>query len=154
MMKFLKKRITLRINLIWTAVILLLIVGIAICLYLRVPDNLYFILMEPDWVSSGQVAVFGKHEWREMTREEIAEVVSVLNEFRFEGEKERVFAPDLYDGAQIRLYMNSGKILNIHCFSDIYGINEHSYRTSKALRKLDYLWRDKYRYVGLSPDEL
>ena len=60
--------------------------------------------------------------------------------------------PDLNDGAQIRLFMNDGTVLNIHCFSAVYGINEDSYPTSDALRRLETLWMDKYRGEPPEPE--
>lgn len=139
MTAFLKKPITLRINLIWTAVILLLILGIALCLYLRVPDNLYFMLMEPDWVSSAQVSLRGTV--RDLTPQELRDVVSILNDFRFEDVGERCFGPDPYEYADIRLHMKSGKTLTICCSGGFYGVGEYSYPNSQALWKLGELWK-------------
>ena len=125
-MNFLKKTVTLRINIFALLLVLLLIGAVAAVIYFRVPQNLFFMLLHPSQVESIQIRV-NRDEYQELSLQEIAALVGVLNDFRIRDSGVRSNPPENQSNAEYHIHMKWGFTVHLCCTGGTVNINADSY---------------------------
>lgn len=155
MLSRLKKSITVTIRVRNLVILAVCIAVLLLGAYLRVPDNLFFMLLESDQVQSAYVWC-GRGSMP-LTREEIGEVVALLNDVRIIGPGERrdSYGVQLY--YPLTLQLTDGTQLRFECnVKDRLRINGYQYDdiadASKPIRRF---CSEKFEeYAKLHPLEL
>lgn len=105
-MNVLSRRVTLRINVLCLLLVLLLICAAVLAYWYFAPGNLFFMLLREEAVESVQRNWGG--ELQTLTREEAAEVVNILKDFRITEKGLRGRPPENYALAELQIHMKTG----------------------------------------------
>lgn len=124
-MQFFKKTVTLKINIFALCTVLILLVGIAAAIRFHVPENLFFMLLRPSHIESVEYRVYdtGTITYAQMTEQDIATTVAILNQVRVTDEVRRSFTLSSQATADCKIHLKWGSPLSIHAGIGSLGIN-------------------------------
>lgn len=142
-MNFLKKTVTLRIHIFVLLLALLFLGMVAVGIYFRLPQNLFFMLLQPSQVESVQIRV-GSQEYQELSAQEIAELVGVLKDFRIRDRGVRSCPPDSQASAEYHIHMKWGVTMHLSCSDGAVTINADRYQAhADVIDRLYALYRQQ-----------
>lgn len=155
MLSLLKRRITVTVRVRNLVILAVCVAVVLLGAYLRVPDNLFFMLLEPDQIQTAYVWC-GRGSMT-LTREEIEEVVALLNDVRIigPGERSEPLGPQLT--YELHLQLKTGTWLRFDTWVvRRVGINGYRYADiAEASRPLRLFCSEKFEeWRELHPLEL
>lgn len=142
-MQFLKKTITVKINLFALVIAVLLLAAIILGIYLHVPENLFFMTLSPSQISSVQICTgFDTlHEpyYDSLNEQEIAALIQELRNFRVGNHVEpRTSSPSSQASSSYHIYTIWGTTLHLDLDSIDITVNGNTYSDQPELEERLY----------------